>query len=46
MVREGFAFEYTYKKPYQYQSDFKKVETEAKKLMKGLWSESTCNGRP
>ena len=46
MVSEGFAYEYTYKKPYQFRNEFLKDEQEAKNLKKGLWSELTCNGRP
>jgi len=38
MIRNGSAREYTFKKPYQYQSEFKKAETEAKRNNVGLWS--------
>ena len=37
MIQEGFAKEYTYKKSYLYQSDFKQAEQEAQKSKKGLW---------
>ena len=38
MVREGFAREYTYKKPYEQQSVFKADEAAARAAQKGLWS--------
>ncbi len=38
MVREGFAREYTYKKPYAHQAEFKADEVTAKSENKGLWA--------
>lgn len=37
MVKEGFAREYTYKKPYEHQSEFKADESAARAAKKGLW---------
>lgn len=37
MISEGFAREYTYNKPYKYQSQFRQAEREAKESLKGLW---------
>ncbi len=39
LVKEGYAYEYTFneKNPYQYQSEFKADELVAKKESKGLW---------
>lgn len=44
MVSDGYAYEYTYQTPYQYQSEFKDAENNARKQSKGLWSEGTCDG--
>lgn len=44
MIREGFAYEYTYSEPYKYQSDFKDAQAYAKENKLGLWSDTTCNG--
>ncbi|MEK9177919.1 MAG: thermonuclease family protein [Patescibacteria group bacterium] len=38
LIQEGFAREYTVGKPYQYQSEFRNIEKEAKMAGKGLWS--------
>lgn len=45
MVEKGFAFEYTYDKPYQYQQDFQNAETTAKASKAGFWAKNTCNGQ-
>ena len=39
LVREGYAYEYTFneKNPYQYQKQFKADELEAKNAKRGLW---------
>jgi micrococcal nuclease len=42
MIKEGYAFEYTYETPYKYQELFKKAETEAKDNNRGLWNSSSC----
>jgi hypothetical protein len=45
MIAEGYAFEYTYRLPYNYQSQFKDAERNAQKSTElGLWSPTTCNG--
>jgi micrococcal nuclease len=44
MIKEGFAFEYTYNLPYKYQAEFKKAQQQAQLEQKGLWAEETCNG--
>ncbi len=44
MIDEGYAFEYTYNKPYKYQSAFKNSERTAREQQRGLWSPTTCNG--
>lgn len=41
MIENGFANEYTYSKPYKYQTEFKEAEKKARDSEKGLWG-STC----
>lgn len=43
LIKEWYAFEYTYFKAYKYQEEFKNNEKYAKDLSKWLWHESTCN---
>ena len=40
---DGYAYEYTYRLPYKYQSEFKTAQTEARNAQKGLWSSNICN---
>jgi micrococcal nuclease len=44
MIAEGYAFEYTYERPYKYQAAFREVEAAARGAQLGLWSPQTCNG--
>lgn len=45
MVRDGYAYEYTYRsEQYIYQNQFKQSEKLARDAGRGLWSEQTCNG--
>ena len=44
LVAEGYAFEYTYETPYNYQADFKTAQDEARIGQVGLWAASACNG--
>lgn len=43
MIEEGFAFEYTFKKPYKYQKEFREKENLAKSKNIGLWNKESCN---
>jgi len=43
MISDGYAFEYTYKKPYEYQKEFRKSESEAREKNLGLWNKEVCN---
>lgn len=43
MILEGYAFEYTYKKPYKYQKEFKQAEKNAYEKNIGLWDEEVCD---
>ena len=42
MIEEGYAHEYTYNLPYQYQNEFKTAEALAKENKKGLWADGVC----
>jgi len=41
LVEEGYALEYTYKVPYQYQVEFEEAQKQAKINKKGMWG--VCN---
>lgn len=43
MISEGYAFEYTYKKPYELQKEFRKSESGAREKNLGLWNKENCN---
>ncbi len=45
MIRDGYAFEYTFHSAYKYQPQFKAAAAEAKSAKRGLWSSDTCNGK-
>jgi micrococcal nuclease len=45
MVQDGFAYEYTYDVPYQFQTEFKKAQADTEKAGLGLWSQNTCAGK-
>ncbi len=42
MIKEGYAYEYTYRVPYQYQLEFKQAQQEAMSKKFGLWGD-VCN---
>lgn len=44
MIDDGFAHEYTYDLPYEYQDAFKAAERRAREAGRGLWSAATCAG--
>jgi micrococcal nuclease len=45
MIRDGYAYEYTYKsEKYMYQNQFKQAEKFARENKLGLWADSTCHG--
>lgn len=44
IIEDGYAHEYTYNKPYKYQTQFKLAQQSAQAGQKGLWSPTTCNG--
>jgi micrococcal nuclease len=44
MISGGYAYEYTYHAPYEYQKDFKAAQNDAHLNGRGLWASSTCAG--
>lgn len=42
LIKEGYAYEYTYNNPYRYQEDFQEAERQAQEGEKGLWGEDEC----
>ncbi|HEY4517054.1 MAG TPA: thermonuclease family protein [Candidatus Paceibacterota bacterium] len=44
MIEKGYAHEYTYKKAYELQKEFKAAQTAAAAASLGFWSPATCNG--
>lgn len=45
MIREGYAHEYTYQTPYQYQTKFKQAQQEARENGRGLWAKDACGDK-
>jgi len=43
LIRNGYAYEYTYNEPYKYQQIFKEAEIDAKENLRGLWANGVCN---
>ncbi len=44
MIIDGYAYEYTYKVPYQKQAEYKINQVSAESDRRGLWSKETCDG--
>lgn len=42
LIKQGYAYEYTYNLPYKYQAEFKGNEVSAREKGVGLWAESVC----
>ncbi len=45
LIAQGYAHEYTYQVPYQYQAEFKQAQKDAEQKQLGLWSPDTCKGK-
>ncbi len=45
MIKDGYAYEYTYRTPYEHQAIYQAAEAEAKNKKNGLWSSETCGGK-
>lgn len=46
LIAGGYAHEYTHDQPYRYQQQFQARGNAARITGVGLWSASTCDGRP
>ncbi len=42
LIREGYAYEYTYNLPYKYQAVFKSAQVYARENKRGLWADGVC----
>ncbi len=45
LIAEGYAFEYTYNRPYRYQAQFQTAQATAREQQAGLWATSACGGQ-
>jgi len=45
MIKQGFAYEYTYDTPYKYQEKYKDAQIAAENSKAGLWSDTSCRGK-
>jgi len=43
MIKNGYAFEYTYFIPYKYQTEFKEAQRYAQENKMGLWADGVCD---
>jgi micrococcal nuclease len=44
LIQQGYAHQYTFDRPYQYQGQFMVAEQDARQQQVGFWSPNTCNG--
>ena len=42
LIEEGYAYEYTHERPYQYQIEFKQAQKQAEEAERGLWVPGVC----
>ncbi|MFH1772737.1 MAG: thermonuclease family protein [Patescibacteria group bacterium] len=45
IIKQGYAYEYTYIIPYKYQSEFKEAENYARINKLGLWADNSCKAK-
>ncbi len=43
MIKDGYAYEYTYNTPYKYQDEYKKAQADAQIKKLGLWADDACS---
>lgn len=43
LIKNGYAYEYTYNVPYKYQNDFKNAQKDATNNQQGLWAAGVCS---
>lgn len=46
LVKEGYAYEYTYQVPYKYQAEFKAAQKDAEANKRGLWGDICASAAP
>ena len=46
MILEGYVYEYTYDKPYKYQTEFKQAQQTAEEKKSVLWADGACPQKP
>ena len=44
IIKQGYAYEYTYQIPYKYQTEFKAAQVLARENKLGLWADNACAG--
>jgi micrococcal nuclease len=44
LIRDGYAFEYTYRLPYRYQESYRAAQQQARSDLSGLWAPEACAG--
>lgn len=42
IITQGYGHEYTYRRPYKHQTEFKNAELNAREAKKGLWAPDAC----
>lgn len=42
IITQGYGHEYTYRRPYKHQAEFKNAELSARTAKKGLWAPDAC----
>ncbi len=42
LIKDGYAYEYTYNIPYKYQSKYKDAQSQANSNKLGLWADNAC----
>jgi micrococcal nuclease len=45
IIRDGYAYEYTYQSAYKYQDEFREAEKFARENKRGLWADGACGGK-
>lgn len=45
MIKEGYAYEYTYEGTYKFKDQWKQLQKEAEAAGRGLWNKDTCAGK-
>lgn len=43
LIQQGYAYEYTYRIPYEYQAKFKEAQRDAREGQRGLWAPGVCD---